>query len=152
MYLDPLLDHHCTHTCQCTGEFNDWSLGWLHYRFNPSNQLKKILLIVVPYIAFGVVAANAISGQDVTPLYAYAFVILFVAVSFRKRSTIKNLNDIWFNGNDSHAYWFIHYWNNSYFFAFMSGGLFLSIMWPSIFSLAIAGLGNTLLQVLPSWL
>jgi FHS family L-fucose permease-like MFS transporter len=28
----------------------------------------------------------------------------------------------------------------------MSGGLFLSIMWPSIFSLAIAGLGNTLLR------
>ena len=27
-------------------------------------------------------------------------------------------------------------------FAFMSGGLFLSIMWPSIFSLAIAGLGK----------
>jgi FHS family L-fucose permease-like MFS transporter len=27
-------------------------------------------------------------------------------------------------------------------FAFMSGGLFCSIMWPSIFSLAIAGLGK----------
>jgi FHS family L-fucose permease-like MFS transporter len=45
----------------------------------PSNQLKKILLIiVVPYIAFGVVLfVNYISGQDVTPLYAYAFVIVF---------------------------------------------------------------------------
>jgi FHS family L-fucose permease-like MFS transporter len=42
----------------------------MHYRFNPSSQLKKILLIVVPYIAFVVLAANAISGQDVTPLYA----------------------------------------------------------------------------------
>jgi adenosine/AMP kinase len=45
-------------------KFNDWSLGRGNFCFNPSNQLKKILLIVVPYIAFGVVlAANAISDR-----------------------------------------------------------------------------------------
>ena len=51
--------------------------------FNPSSQMRKILLIVVPYVAFGVVlTANAISGQDITPLYAYAFVIVFQIVGF----------------------------------------------------------------------
>jgi FHS family L-fucose permease-like MFS transporter len=45
-----------------------WEVLMIGFRgnfcFNPSNQLKKILLIVVPYIAFGVVlAANAISDR-----------------------------------------------------------------------------------------
>jgi hypothetical protein len=49
------------------GKFNDWSLNAITV-FNPSHQLKKILLIVVPYIAFGWYWLT-ISGQDVTPLY-----------------------------------------------------------------------------------
>jgi FHS family L-fucose permease-like MFS transporter len=112
--------------------------------FNPSSQLKKILLIVVPYVAFGVVlAANAISGQDVTPLYAYAFVIVFqifgfflgrdqpsrTLMIFGLMGMIAMLIGLFTTGTIA-------------IFAFMSGGLFLSIMWPSIFSLAIAGLGK----------
>jgi FHS family L-fucose permease-like MFS transporter len=58
--------------------------------FNPSSQLKKILLIVVPYIALSGIG-YAISGQDV-PLYAYAFVILFqIVVSFRKDQPSRTL-------------------------------------------------------------
>jgi FHS family L-fucose permease-like MFS transporter len=34
------------------GKFNDWSLGW-YITVLTHHQLKKILLIVVPYIAFG---------------------------------------------------------------------------------------------------
>lgn len=112
--------------------------------FNPSSQLKKILLIVVPYLAFGIVlAANAISGQDVTPLYAYAFVILFqiagfflgkdhpsrTLMIFGLMGLIAMLIGLFTTGTIA-------------IFAFMSGGLFLSIMWPCIFSLAIAGLGK----------
>jgi FHS family L-fucose permease-like MFS transporter len=112
--------------------------------FNPSNQLKKILLIVVPYIAFGVVLfVNYISGQDVTPLYAYAFVIVFQIAGF-------------FLGQDRPARTLMIFGlmgmiamiiglsttGTVAIFAFMSGGLFCSIMWPSIFSLAIAGLGK----------
>lgn len=112
--------------------------------FNPSSQLKKILLIAVPYLAFGVVlAANAISGQDVTPLYAYAFVILFqiagfflgkdhpsrTLMIFGLMGLIAMLIGLFTTGTIA-------------IFAFMSGGLFLSIMWPCIFSLAIAGLGK----------
>ena len=112
--------------------------------FNPSSQLKKILLIAVPYLAFGVVlAANAISGQDVTPLYAYAFVIVFqiagfflgkdhpsrTLMIFGLMGLIAMLIGLFTTGTIA-------------IFAFMSGGLFLSIMWPCIFSLAIAGLGK----------
>lgn len=112
--------------------------------FNPSSQLKKILLIVVPYVAFGVVlAANAISGQDVTPLYAYAFVILFQIAGFflGKDQPSRTLMIFGLMGMTAML---IGLFNTGTIaiFAFMSGGLFLSIMWPSIFSLAIAGLGK----------
>ena len=112
--------------------------------FNPSSQLKKILLIVVPYLAFGVVlAANAISGQDVTPLYAYAFVILFQIVGFflGKDQPSRTLMIFGLMGMTAMLIG-LFTTGTIAIFAFMSGGLFLSIMWPSIFSLAIAGLGK----------
>ena len=112
--------------------------------FNPSSQLKKILLIVVPYIAFGVVlAANAISGQDITPLYAYAFVILFQIAGFflGKDQPSRTLMIFGIMGMTAMLIG-LFTTGTIAIFAFMSGGLFLSIMWPSIFSLAIAGLGK----------
>tara|TARA_R110000868_G_scaffold193786_1_gene438972 strand:+ start:5195 stop:6856 length:1662 start_codon:yes stop_codon:yes gene_type:complete len=112
--------------------------------FNPSNQLKKILLIVVPYVAFGVVlTANAISGQDVTPLYAYAFVIAFQIVGFflGKDQPSRTLMIFGLMGMIAMLIG-LSTTGTIAIFAFMSGGLFLSIMWPSIFSLAIAGLGK----------
>jgi FHS family L-fucose permease-like MFS transporter len=112
--------------------------------FNPSSQLKKILLIVVPYIAFGVVlAANAISGQDVTPLYAYAFVILFQIAGFflGKDEPSRTLMIFGLMGMTAMLIGLVTTGTIA-IFAFMSGGLFLSIMWPCIFSLAIAGLGK----------
>jgi FHS family L-fucose permease-like MFS transporter len=112
--------------------------------FNPSSQLKKVLLIVVPYIAFGVVlAANAISGQDVTPLYAYAFVILFQIAGFflGKDQPSRTLMIFGIMGMTAMILG-LFTTGTIAIFAFMSGGLFLSIMWPSIFSLAIAGLGK----------
>ena len=112
--------------------------------FNPSSQLKKILLIVVPYIAFGVVlTANAISGQDVTPLYAYAFVILFQIAGFflGKDQPSRTLMIFGIMGMTAMIIG-LFTTGTIAIFAFMSGGLFLSIMWPSIFSLAIAGLGK----------
>ncbi len=112
--------------------------------FNPSSQLKKILLIVIPYLAFGVVlAANAISGQDITPLYAYAFVILFQIAGFflGKDQPSRTLMIFGIMGMIAMLIG-LFTTGTIAIFAFMSGGLFLSIMWPSIFSLAIAGLGK----------
>ena len=112
--------------------------------FNPSSQLKKVLLIVVPYVAFGVVlAANAISGQDVTPLYGYAFVILFQIAGFflGKDHPSRTLMIFGLMGMIAMLIG-LFTTGTTAIYAFMSGGLFLSIMWPSIFSLAIAGLGK----------
>lgn len=112
--------------------------------FNPSSQTKKILLIIVPYIAFGVVlTANAISGQNITPLYAYAFVIVFQILGFflGKDHPSKTLLIFGLMGMTAMI---IGLCSSGIIatFAFMSGGLFLSIMWPCIFSLAITGLGK----------
>ncbi|KIA85869.1 glucose transporter [Flavobacterium sp. AED] len=112
--------------------------------FNPSSQLKKILLIVIPYVAFGVVlAANAISGQDVTPLYGYAFVIIFQIAGFflGKDQPSRTLMIFGLMGMIAMLIG-LFTTGTIAIFAFMSGGLFLSIMWPCIFSLAIAGLGK----------
>lgn len=112
--------------------------------FNPSSQMKKILLIVVPYIAFAVVlTANAISGQNITPLYAYAFVIVFQIVGFFLGKDHPSRTLLIF-GIMGMIAMLIGLFSSGIVatFAFMSGGLFLSIMWPSIFSLAIAGLGK----------
>ncbi len=112
--------------------------------FNPSSQLKKILLIVIPYVAFGVVlSANAISGQDITPLYGYAFVILFQIAGFflGKDHPSRTLMIFGLMGMTAMLIG-LFTTGTTAIYAFMSGGLFLSIMWPSIFSLAIAGLGK----------
>ncbi|MFV5696567.1 MFS transporter [Flavobacterium sp. LB3P122] len=112
--------------------------------FNPSSQLKKILLIVIPYVAFGVVlAANAISGQDVTPLYGYALVIVFQIAGFflGKDQPSRTLMIFGLMGMIAMLIG-LFTTGTIAIFAFMSGGLFLSIMWPCIFSLAIAGLGK----------
>ncbi len=112
--------------------------------FNPSSQMRKILLIVVPYVAFGVVlTANAVSGQDITPLYAYAFVIVFQIVGFflGKDHPSRTLMIFGLLGAIAMLIGLLTTGTIA-IFAFMSGGLFLSIMWPCIFSLGIAGLGK----------
>jgi FHS family L-fucose permease-like MFS transporter len=112
--------------------------------FKPKGILKNILFIVVPYIAFGVViAANVVVGNDFGPLYAYAIVVVFQIIGFflgreKPRHTlmifgifgvIAMLIGLFTTGTIST-------------YAFLSGGLFCSIMWPCIFSLATNGLGK----------
>lgn len=112
--------------------------------FNPTKSMRTILFIVVPYIAFGVViAANLVAGNNFTPLYGYAGIILFqiagfflgkekpseTLMIFGSLGVIAMLIGLFTTGTTAT-------------YAFLSGGLFCSIMWPSIFSLAIAGLGK----------
>lgn len=112
--------------------------------FNPSNSLRKILLIVVPYIAFGVVLfVNHVSGQDITPLYAYAAVVAFQIAGFFLGQD-KPARTLMIFGLMGMIAMFIGLFSEGTLaiYAFMSGGLFCSIMWPAIFSLAITGLGK----------
>ncbi len=112
--------------------------------FNPTKTLKNILLIVVPYLAFGVViAVNTIYGQDITPLYAYALVVAIQIAGFflgknRPAQTLLVFGLLGMAGM------IIGLMSSGIVatYAFMSGGLACSIMWPGIFSLAISGLGK----------
>ena len=112
--------------------------------FNPSNSLRKILLIVVPYIAFGVVLfVNHLSGQDVTPLYAYAAVVAFQIAGFflGQDKPARTLMIFGLMGMIAMVIGLLTTGQVA-IYAFMSGGLFCSIMWPAIFALAITGLGK----------
>lgn len=112
--------------------------------FNPSNSMRKILLIVVPYLAYGVVlAANAVSGQDITPLYAYAGIVLIQIVGFFLGQD-RPAKTLMIFGVLGMAAMIIGLFSTgtTAIYAFMSGGLFCSIMWPSIFALGIAGIGK----------
>jgi len=112
--------------------------------FNPSDSLKKWLYILVPYIAFGVVlSVNAISGFEVKHLFAFAICVAIQIAGFfigkdKPALTLKTfgllgvlamLIGLFTTGTIA-------------IFAFLSGGLFCSIMWPSIFALSIKGLGK----------
>jgi len=112
--------------------------------FNPSNSLRKILLIIVPYIAFGVVlAVNYVSGQDITPLYAYAAVVAIQIAGFFLGQD-KPAKTLMIFGLFGMIAMIIGLFSTGTIaiYAFMSGGLFCSIMWPAIFALGITGLGK----------
>jgi FHS family L-fucose permease-like MFS transporter len=112
--------------------------------FNPSDKMKKILMIVVPYVAFGVVLSlNFVSGFKVTHLFVFAICVAVQIAGFfigkdRPAPTLKifgmlgvlaMITGLMTTGEVA-------------IFAFLSGGLFCSIMWPSIFALSLNGLGK----------
>lgn len=112
--------------------------------FKPKGILKTVLFIVVPYIAFGVVmATNIIVGNDFTPLYAYAGVVAFQIVGFFLGREKPRLTLLVF-GIFGIIAMLIGLFSTGQIatYAFLSGGLFCSIMWPCIFSLATNGLGK----------
>ncbi|HEX5026321.1 MAG TPA: MFS transporter [Agriterribacter sp.] len=112
--------------------------------FNPTRSTRTILWILVPYVAFGVViAANLIAGNDFTPLYAYAGVIVFQIAGFFLGKEKPSETLMIFGGLGVIAMLIgLFATGKVATYAFLSGGLFCSIMWPSIFSLATAGLGR----------
>ncbi len=116
--------------------------------FEPSQTLKNTLLLVVPLVAFIVVlGVNAIAQNNITPLYGYIACIMVQALAF-------------YAGQDKPARTLLIFsilgalgmligiftTGTIATYAFLSGGLFCSIMWPAIFVLSIAGLGNSTSQ------
>jgi MFS transporter, FHS family, L-fucose permease len=112
--------------------------------FNPSKSLKKILTVVVPFIAFAVVLiANSLYSGDVTDLLPYSVCILVMILAyfaskekpvrllliFTALGAIMTIIGVMTTGDIA-------------LFALTSGGLFCSVLWPSIFSLGTAGLGK----------
>ncbi|HIK86869.1 MAG TPA: MFS transporter [Alphaproteobacteria bacterium] len=112
--------------------------------FNPSAKLKTWLYILVPYFAFGLVLLlNSSSGFDVSSLFWYAILVAIQIAGFflgkdKPTSTLKIFGVL------GVIAMLIGLFSSGYIalFAFISGGLFCSIMWPCIFALSIKGLGK----------
>jgi FHS family L-fucose permease-like MFS transporter len=112
--------------------------------FNLPKMWKNILTVIVPYVAFGVVlGANILNGTDVSDLYVYAFVIAIQIVGFfiGQEKPAKTLLVFSLLGMAAMSIGMLTTGKIAVF-AFISGGLFCSVMWPCIFSLSIAGLGK----------
>ncbi|RYY85426.1 MAG: MFS transporter [Chitinophagaceae bacterium] len=112
--------------------------------FNVAGNTKRILLLVVPLIAFGVViSANAIAQYDMSPLYYYVLCVLVQIVAFyaSKDKPARTLLIFAALGILSMIIGLMSTGTVA-IYAFLSGGLFCSIMWPAIFTLAITGLGK----------
>jgi FHS family L-fucose permease-like MFS transporter len=112
--------------------------------FNLKGFSKIALRILVPYIAFGIVLlSNILHGKDVNGLLIYALPIaLMIAISFLSRE--KQSKALLYFSVFGFAAMVIGIMNTGQLaiFAFIAGGLACSVLWPCIFSVAIAGLGK----------
>jgi fucose permease len=113
--------------------------------FNMSKTTNMLMKLVVPFIAFAIIIfANELSGKDVSSFYIYAFWILaFIIMSFiGGKAAGKTLMIFGIAGVVMMILGLVYPDKEIAKYFFISGGLFCSIMWPSIFDLAIAGLGK----------
>ena len=112
--------------------------------FNPADKWKTWLYIIVPYIAFGVVLfVNFISGFNVSSLFLFAICIAIQIGGFflGKEKPALTLKIFGLLGTVAVLIG-LFTTGKLALFAFISGGLFCSIMWPCIFALSIQGLGK----------
>lgn len=113
--------------------------------FDISKTTNLILKFAVPFIAFGIIlGANTLSGKDISAFYIYPiWIIIFILMSFiGGKNAGKTLMIFGFSGIVMMVCGLFFPDKNIAKYFFISGGLFCSIMWPSIFDLAIAGLGK----------
>ena len=112
--------------------------------FNLSKSTKLILQFIVPLAAFGIlVGIIYLSGYNVQPLYYYIVCVLVQIAAFylSKDKPARTLLLFSLLGVAAMAIGLLTKGNIA-IYAFLSGGLVCSIMWPAIFSLSIAGLGK----------
>ena len=112
--------------------------------FKLTTGTKNILKFVVPLIAFGVViGANTVAGYEMKALYYY-IICVFVQIIASYISNDKPARTLLLFSVLAVIAMVIGCMSTGIVavYAFLSGGLFCSIMWPSIFNLSIAGLGK----------
>lgn len=119
-----------------------WTGAIEAFRF--SVKAKQVLQFLVPLLAFSIIIfVNTVAGYDMKPLLFYIVCVLVqVGATFLcKNKPVKTL--LYFSLLGALAMMIgIFSTGKIAVYAFLSGGLFCSIMWPCIFSLAIAGLGK----------
>ena len=111
--------------------------------FSPGKSLKKVLLILVPYIAFGVILLvnNGSYTQNEILIFSVIVAIQIAGFYLAKDNAIATLKIFSLIGLIAMLIGLFSTGEIA-LFSFISGGLFCSIMWPCIFSLSITGLGK----------
>lgn len=112
--------------------------------FNFSEQTKKYLKFFTPFLAFGIVLLlTCLAGHNIAPLYWYVVcvVIQMVAAYISKDKPATTLLYFGLFGMIAMIVGILTSGSVA-IYAFLSGGLACSIMWPSIFTLSVAGLGK----------
>ena len=112
--------------------------------FTASDNVRVVLKILLPYIAFGLfLGVTSIAGYDIQPFLAYAFVIplLIIADFLSKEDPAKQLLLFSLLGIIALITGMLNEGMVSVY-AFISVGLFCSTLWPCIYTLATRSLGE----------
>ena len=112
--------------------------------FELKSNTKQLLTFIVPLVAFGVIIlVNTIYQYDMAPLYYYVICVLIQIAAFYI-SKDKPAKTLFIFSTLGVVAMIIGLMTTGTVatYAFLSGGLCCSIMWPCIFSLSIAGLGK----------
>jgi MFS transporter, FHS family, L-fucose permease len=112
--------------------------------FSLKKSTKQLLQVIVPIVAFGIlILIIYLSDYDVEALYYYivCVVILILAFFMSKDKPARTLLLFSVIGAIAMVVGLLTKGTVS-IYAFLSGGLCCSIMWPCIFSLSLAGLGK----------
>ncbi len=112
--------------------------------FELKRSTRQLMMLLVPLVAFGIViGVIAISQYDVKPLLYYIVCVLIQMAAFyvSKDKPARTLLIFASLGLLAMIIGLLSKGNLA-IYAFLSGGLFCSIMWPSIFNLSILGLGK----------
>jgi MFS transporter, FHS family, L-fucose permease len=119
-----------------------WVASISAFDFKPST--KQQLTFIVPMVAFAIVLlVNAASGYAVQIMYYYIICVLIQIGAFyvSKDKPARMLLIFGLLGVTAMAIG-LATTGKVAIYAFISGGLFCSIMWPAIFTLSVAGLGK----------
>ncbi len=112
--------------------------------FQFAKNTKKILLVVVPIIAFGIIiGVNSLAGFNMSHLYFFIACVAIQILSFFLSKDKPARTLLIFGGLGLLAMLIgLLTTGTVAIYAFLTGGLACSIMWGSLFSLSIVGLGK----------
>ncbi len=112
--------------------------------FNLPKSARRIATLVVPFVVFGIILfVNTLRGTDVSDLYVYMVCIVFLiaAIFWGQEKPAPTLLAVSAMGIVAMLIGMFTTGKVATF-AFITGGLWCSVMWPCVFALAVSGLGK----------
>lgn len=112
--------------------------------FNLSKKTKQLLVVLVPFLAFGIIClANYLKGNDISDYKYYPIMILFLvgANLYSQEKPVKLLTTV---AVMAAGFILVSLFTKGIVanYCIIACGLCCSVMWPCIFALAVAGLGK----------